>query len=53
MGYPIIIVIGTKVLEEVPKLEIHINGIKGEYSKKEILSSVAEYFRNKKKLINE
>ncbi|XP_013115163.1 probable proline--tRNA ligase, mitochondrial [Stomoxys calcitrans] len=51
MGYPLIIVIGSKSCEEVPKIEIHINGKPMDLDLNSSLLEIREYLQQKTNLI--
>ncbi|XP_058975690.1 probable proline--tRNA ligase, mitochondrial [Musca domestica] len=50
MGYPIIIVIGSKSCEQVPKVEVHINGVSKELEINLALTEITDYLKHKTSL---
>ncbi|XP_075159774.1 prolyl-tRNA synthetase 2-like protein, mitochondrial [Haematobia irritans] len=51
MGYPIVIVVGSKSCEDIPKIEIHINGKSKDLDLNEALLEISEYLKQKTNLI--
>lgn len=53
MGYPIIVVIGSKVLQTPPMVELYIDGEGRDVELKEVLREVNAYVASKTQLMNE
>ncbi|XP_053963815.1 probable proline--tRNA ligase, mitochondrial [Anastrepha ludens] len=52
MGYPVIVVIGSKTTSPTPKVELHLAQTTMEIEPKEALAVVAQYIKEKHKLYN-
>lgn len=53
MGYPIVLVVGSKACEEIPRVEVHINDNYYDLEMNLAIQEVAKYQKHKNSLLEQ